>query len=441
MFSRANAMNDSDETDLLLLIPPDFFMAQPSSVQSPGDAFDEDDIGSSVSAPMYRRFQTGDAKFNPNLNHSNAKASTVEQESFRTGSMHNHDELWASGKKFVHSTPKVDVSTVAWRSSSKGEADPVIREIDRFLMSTSDGEGKYFKGTQVANGNEKTEDTSRTLKGRTSMGGERMSTGFTSPSVQRKLLPADDELLMSLSSLWGRQDRTPDSSSLGVQEERMRRKHCEQTIQVLQQKVLEFEQKIAVAIKVDRRKDEVLASAKQSYAKLAHKVDTLEQALDKTNRKLNYNQQASDSELSNLKRSNDSLQTELNRTLVSNRHLNECNELLEKKIAHVSRSTNEARSNHQERIAELEIRLSNAGKSEEILSSELVKWKTIAAKLKTEVVGNEELKAIRGRCQQLEAEKENLEREHREKVDSLQAKEVRSLNLISSLLIISHTCP
>lgn len=421
-------MNDSDETDLLLLIPPDFFMAQPSSVQSPGGGVDEDEIGSSVSAPRYRRFQTGDNNKCINKPNGMMASSSVEQ-SFRSGSLYNQNDLWTTGgKDFVHSTPKAEVNTTAggWRSSSKGEADPVIREIDRFLLNSSDAEGKYFNARPVPNGREKTEDKGSALKVRNSMDGERRSLGLmSSPLVQRKLIPEeDDEQLMSLSSMWGRENKTPDSS-LGAQEERMRRKHCEQTIQVLQQKILEFEQKIAVAIKVDRKKDEVLAAAKQSYAKLAHKVDTLEQTLDKTTRQLNYNQQSSESELSNLKRSNDSLQSELNRTLVSNRHLNECNELLEKKIAHVTRSNNEIRSNHQQQIGELEIRLSNAGKSEEIVNAELIKWKTIAAKLKSEVISNEELKACKSRCQQLEAENVKLEKEQREKVDGLQAKEVR----------------
>lgn len=34
--------------------------------------------------------------------------------------------------------------------------------------------------------------------------------------------------------------------------------HCEKTIQILQSKLTEYQQKIAVAIKVDRTKDEAL---------------------------------------------------------------------------------------------------------------------------------------------------------------------------------------
>lgn len=407
-------MNDSDETDLLLLIPPDFFMAQPSSVQSPGGVHDEDEFGSSVSAPMYRRLQSGSGAALSNIqsnHHANGPAGSGEQSFRSSGSVHTRDGLWTTAKDFVHSTPKVVENTMPWRNSAKGEADPVIREIDRFLLGNGDTDGKYFN--KMENNVDKSAPNRSGLKDKFAMDGQRMSTGFASPMVQRKLIPGvndDEEQLMSLSSMWAGRDNKMSESQTGAQEERMRRKHCEDTIQVLQQKVLELEQKISVAIKVDRRKDEVLAAAKQSYAQLALKVDTLEKALDQTNRQLNYTQQSADSEISNLKRSNDSLQSELSRTLVSTRHLNECNELLEKKIAHVTRTTTEVRSGQQQKIAELQVRLSNAAKSEEILSAELNKWKSMAVKLKSEGA----------------SDKNQLEREFREQMDSLQAKEVSS---------------
>lgn len=405
----------SDETDLLLLIPPDFFMANPSSCMSPGT-----EVGSSVSAQGYHNH-----RFRPTVADSSSLARdrpSAAEYSFQSSSLHR-DDAWTTGNKLIHSTPKVDDTKSTEKWPRNGVGDPVIREIDRYLQNSAGSENKHFR-ERSPNSRETEEDTLNAFSGKCSMGeGSR-----NSPKFRRKLILSGvvDEPLMSLSTMWGRDNKSPDIS-MGGQEERMRRKHCEQTIQVLQQKVLEFEQKIAVAIKVDRRKDEVLAAMKESNAKLTKQVDTLEHALDKANHRLNTNQQKYETDEANLKRSMDSLQSELNRTLVSNRHLNECNELLEKKIAHVTRTTSEIRSSHQQQIGELEVRLSNAAKTEEILNAEVAKWKSVAAKLKSDEASGEEFEALKVRAQQLEADNlrqdQNI-RDHRRKVDSLQAKEV-----------------
>lgn len=44
-------------------------------------------------------------------------------------------------------------------------------------------------------------------------------------------------------------------------------KHCEKTIQTLQSRLLECQQKISVAIKVDKQKDEMLTQLHESNSK------------------------------------------------------------------------------------------------------------------------------------------------------------------------------
>jgi hypothetical protein len=60
--------------------------------------------------------------------------------------------------------------------------------------------------------------------------------------------------LMKLTELWN----NPNESSFGLQEERLRRQHLEKSVQGLQTKLLEYQQKMAVALKVDEDKNQVI---------------------------------------------------------------------------------------------------------------------------------------------------------------------------------------
>ncbi|CAH0583279.1 unnamed protein product [Chrysodeixis includens] len=103
---------------------------------------------------------------------------------------------------------------------------------------------------------------------------------------QNKYMETIDTDLLSLSELWGeRGDRGEKYDSVKLEEERLKREHCESMIQQLQKKVLDQQEKLAVAIKVDRAKDAAIAKLREAWLKLTGNLDKAEErhraALDK----------------------------------------------------------------------------------------------------------------------------------------------------------------
>ncbi|XP_063827252.1 uncharacterized protein LOC135076759 [Ostrinia nubilalis] len=98
-------------------------------------------------------------------------------------------------------------------------------------------------------------------------------------ALQNKLIDSIDTDLLSLSDLWvekaeGRVDR---ADSLKLEEERLKREHCEVMIQQLQKKILDQQEKLAVALKVDRAKDNAIAKLRDAWHKITGSLDKAEE--------------------------------------------------------------------------------------------------------------------------------------------------------------------
>lgn len=110
--------------------------------------------------------------------------------------------------------------------------------------------------------------------------------------------PKSHELtnLLSLSNLWGSSNnvhRTGSSHSEDdqvirqrLQEEKCRRQHCESLIQNLQLRLLEEQQKVAVAMKVDQEKDQAISKLTEGWSKLVGHWRDLENQRNNLARKL-----------------------------------------------------------------------------------------------------------------------------------------------------------
>lgn len=97
-------------------------------------------------------------------------------------------------------------------------------------------------------------------------------------SVQNKYIESIDTDLLSLSELWGdRGERADRSDSLRLEEERLKREHCESLIQQLQKKILEQQEKLAVAVKVDRAKDAAINKLREAWLRLTGNLDKAEE--------------------------------------------------------------------------------------------------------------------------------------------------------------------
>ncbi|KAG6465722.1 hypothetical protein O3G_MSEX015342 [Manduca sexta] len=81
--------------------------------------------------------------------------------------------------------------------------------------------------------------------------------------LQNKFMDSIDTDLLSLSDLWGDNREKGDREGVKLEEERLKREHCEAMIQQLQRKILEQQEKLAVAVKVDKAKDAAIAKLQE----------------------------------------------------------------------------------------------------------------------------------------------------------------------------------
>lgn len=221
-------MSDSDDTDVLLLIPPNFLLID-------GNSSEKLDSRSGKSTPKLP-FMSSPSE----LESINARLAQIEREfpassdisSISHCTVQTRDDQRCRGtmpfrskspRDFVHSTPKCDDNF-----NPGGNCNGVLQEIDTFL-------------------NKKSQDYTNPY---------RSSLGTTVRlSEWEKQQPSEKEPLISLSEIWGKDDNV---HHVTLAEETLRRKHCERTIQALQAKLLEYQQKIAVAIEVDKKKDDLI---------------------------------------------------------------------------------------------------------------------------------------------------------------------------------------
>ncbi|KAI5644563.1 GRIP and coiled-coil domain-containing protein 2 [Phthorimaea operculella] len=120
-------------------------------------------------------------------------------------------------------------------------------------------------------------------------------------SLRNKFMESVDTDLLSLSDLWGDKGDKDRGDSSKLEEERLKREHCEALIQQLQKKLLDQQEKLAVAMKVDRAKDIAIAKLKDSWMKLTASLDRAEerhrQGMDKVLREAeNFKQVANEAQ-------------------------------------------------------------------------------------------------------------------------------------------------
>ncbi|XP_076258236.1 uncharacterized protein LOC143195172 isoform X1 [Rhynchophorus ferrugineus] len=83
--------------------------------------------------------------------------------------------------------------------------------------------------------------------------------------------------LLSLADIWGSKNPTQSPSKLTqkLHEEKLRRQHCEQLISDLQNKNLELQQKLAVAIQVDEAKNNTIQQFQEALEKVSFRMEKL----------------------------------------------------------------------------------------------------------------------------------------------------------------------
>lgn len=307
-------MSDSDDTDVLLLIPPDFFVAETASSANSDFMADADispiPIENSQNFNYYsshsfelkqlnREILKLEQGYHPLSDNITSNSSFCKQ---RLDSVENcsffsdcHRMSSLSPSKLHHSTPKntpsqrkLDFLPKSKPELSKSTSAPpplyhnqnFLKEIDGFLHdnnSTTNNNGISDLGSSNVHAL-----ASEALRKHNSMLDAQHSRQYRTEyqdnlNSSKKIVdenktqlkwpknnfnlqhngsnPATKPLI-SLCDIWGPEGQTEIPS---LHEERLRREHCEKQIQSLQVRLLEYQQKISVAIKIDKSKDEAIA--------------------------------------------------------------------------------------------------------------------------------------------------------------------------------------
>ncbi|XP_039443861.1 centrobin [Culex pipiens pallens] len=368
-------MSDSDDTDVLLLIPPDFFNVGATASVTP--------IPAGLQAGIPR---TLDISFAASCSGSQSYKSSLVTMS---GGHHQRNGYFREGGNgYGYHLP--DGANMYYSTPLKGHlgGEPpkdqfLLNEIDKFLQVG----GEKGEGQQVP---VKSAETSLIDMNSVSLNDFPSLTasdfnGFAKPNVPQK--PPRRELMasrtsigsrppmLSLNEIWNSNAINQESSK--VQEERLRRQHCERNIQALQSKLLEYEQKLAVAIDVDKEKEGMIVRQEEEILRLTQQCRDLElRHADGQEKLLQENLEAKNKTLF--------LEKELADTISVVRRLQDKNDALETKLEGLTTASRDVTDVHKNQLKDLEIRLGNSRESERGLKEQLGKVRKSYEQLRDE---------------------------------------------------------
>ncbi|XP_039484967.1 protein MLP1 [Drosophila santomea] len=401
---------DTDDTDLLLLIPPNFCAEDKMSACAAADALAMPPPPPPASTSAAYQFLHPSKK--SELNSINARLqnialdaeeppsdiSTISTNTVRNAGRPERDrELHG----MVHSTPKSgSVEPLRHRPVD----DNFLIEIDHYL----DDNNAHRWQRHDHQLHHRSDDHLRNERvgqeghpGTTSLPSMRLASS-SSGAVSVEAARVDrnslsENKIISLSELWGKSSLTKTvldnhspnrllcSSSL--KEEQLRRQHLEKTVHTLQSQLLEYQQRISVAIEVDRSKDVALTDAEQTVQSLNYEVQHLRDAVHRLEAERGESQSKFDA-----------LQNELAQAVNLATKFQEKNDKLERELDHCRHDAKQ----WDERMEQLEMQLNSSKRAEELSHAELNKLRDKFAKVDYQ---QEKLKA---RIEELEKDKNTL---------------------------------
>ncbi|XP_055379550.1 putative autophagy-related protein 11 [Condylostylus longicornis] len=434
-------MSESDDTELLLLIPPDLFLLKESEsdFSSRSSVIKTQSPFCDCSLDVNRFFdKNNNIEHNPDMashcynlpyqqqneiDRINAKISQVERNFTAMDSdmstTSNPTVLTKSVKQPMKDAFSTDYfSTNITTSTPKhlnfhpkyyeniGEDNGILKEIDKYLEEKvqTDESNKY------PNEHNKVFFRNGPNIDRTSLNNTLETIHI---SNNNKVDQCSSNTLISLSELWENKNIGNVSSNIllkQLQEEKLRRQHCEKTIQALQIKLLEYQQKISVALQVDKVKDNAIGDLKDENEKLKNNLQKLENSLKEIETKCKNDNEKLQNEVLDIKTSKECLEKELSQALNLAAKFQDKNEILEIKIENFTKSTDEMGLLYKKQIEDMEIRVINAEKSEDIANTELKKIQDILVKTQLDLekasmqmsVFKKQADSLQIKCQRLE---------------------------------------
>lgn len=309
-------MSDSDDTDILLLIPPDFFVAESNLEES--FKYDRPDasniIQSIITTP--KRGTSKNILVNGNSTQMDRDASNYGTSPSISNSLKKRNTWSGLDTCHLQSGDTIEAASRVLREFNsvreteiktpvKINDDNYLREIDDYLagytssgsklrdvnailssngitpLSFTDGERKCGRSkameiplkdscSAVANPSicdhvsthvAASEAVARNLDG------GRMSDW--SMALHHQSNVKHDEQLVNLNEIWDADGRNEKIaiSTVDIHEEQLRRRQCERQIQSLQRQNKEYQEKFSVAIKIDQTKNEALARLHETNSK------------------------------------------------------------------------------------------------------------------------------------------------------------------------------
>lgn len=283
-------MSDSDDTDILLLIPPDFFVAE-----SLDESFKYDipDVG--VIKPI---------KSSPHrCGSKNILANVISPRMNQNSESKCRTSPAASSSKNQHTYSGLSASELKSRTPVKTNDDNFLREIDSYLAGRSQASSKLndinsillsngitplhfhnkanvrLEASSMARASDEVNSRtpSRTMPKPTAtktkspfekdvvaqhLDGGRMSDW--SLALQQNSSSKQGDELVNLNQIW---DADTTLNSVDINEEQLRKRQYERQLQNLQNQIKEYQEKFTVAIKIDQTKNEALARLHETNSK------------------------------------------------------------------------------------------------------------------------------------------------------------------------------
>ncbi|KAK5649297.1 hypothetical protein RI129_000326 [Pyrocoelia pectoralis] len=134
----------------------------------------------------------------------------------------------------------------------------------------------HANAAQILNKHKRLLSSQNTLR---STADNRLHSQRSNNSIDFEPITKNNLALLSLSDLWSHTNDLQHADRYRfinkLQEEKLRRQHCEELIQNLQLKTLELQERLAVAIQVDKAKDEAISQLHKSWEESSSKIDNL----------------------------------------------------------------------------------------------------------------------------------------------------------------------
>ncbi|XP_011156865.1 uncharacterized protein LOC105193885 isoform X2 [Solenopsis invicta] len=255
---------------------------------------------------------------------------------------------------------------------------------------------------------------------------------------------------LSLSDFW---DSNPTRSReetlrIKIEEEKFRREHCEHLIQELQKRLLEQQEKVAVAVRVDNEKNVLISQFQTSWAKLKQQVEILEVEHKNSQTNLQYITEKHQSEISELQIQIKRLEGELSKALDLAAGYKEKSDIMIKEKVDVLKShadelesykslVQEAENRYEQMKMEFNKLLEKNQKSEETLrtvQSELNKERLRGGEVRNEMgVIHKALDTCEAELTVLKQEKENLQLKLKEEINRNSILEQKNSSLLVSI--------